>query len=149
VAAFKWRAQYDGSEIQAGLDACYRDETPSLTQQQFAEEADINTLVRRFGLDAQPMPIAPFNPEDYGDFTDVPDLRTALDLVNDAKNRFMALPPKLRARFHNQPGELWAFVNDPENGDESVRLGLLARASDVVTSQPETDAPPAGGLPST
>ncbi|WNK15083.1 MAG: internal scaffolding protein [Microvirus sp.] len=113
-------------------------EDPSLTQQQFADEANINTLVKRFGLDNQPMPEAPFNPGHYGDFSDMPDLRTALERVNDAKNRFMDLPPELRARFHNSPGELWSFVNDPINADASVSLGLLKR---VEPLQPETPAP--------
>jgi hypothetical protein len=139
----KWRAQYDGSEIEAGELSGIVCPEETLTQQQFREEADINTLVQRFGLDKIALPVAPFDPAHYGDFSDVPDLRTALDLVNDAKNRFMDLPPALRHRFHNSPGELWDFVNDPENGPEAVRLGLLAKAPEPF--QDETKPPPEGG----
>ncbi|WNK14135.1 MAG: internal scaffolding protein [Microvirus sp.] len=135
-AKLVFRRQYE-DKIVCGLE-CLED---PLTQQQFVEEADINTLVRRFGLDKQPMPVAPFDPSHYGDFSNVPDLRTALDLVNDAKNRFMELPPKLRARFHNAPGELWEFVNDPENADEAVRLGLLGRFQPETLPAVEPDLP--------
>nr|QJB18815.1 MAG: internal scaffolding protein [Microvirus sp.] len=128
MKAIDWRTQNEPvRSAKIGAECATINEADSLTQQHFAESADINVLVQRFGLDKGPIPHVPFNPEYYGDFTDVPDLRTALDLVNDAKNRFMALPAKLRARFHNSPGELWHFVNDPENGEESVRLGLLQR----------------------
>lgn len=122
---FKWRSAYDGSEEAEGAAAATSCEDESLAQQQFAEDADLNVLVRRFGLDKAPLPVEATDPAYYGDFSDVPDLRTALDLVNDATNRFMELPPQLRARFDNNPAKLWHFVNDPENASESVRLGLL------------------------
>jgi len=85
----------------------------------------------------------------YGDFTNVPDLRTALDMVNDAKNRFMALPAKLRTRFDNDPANLWSFVNDPENADLAVTLGLLQKlpnpenttTSDKAEVKPDTTTP--------
>jgi len=125
---FIYRTQYDVElDEKAGQEAAQVNDEPSLTQQQFVEDCDINVLARRFGLVDQPVPVGAFDPGHYGDFSDVPDLRTALDLVNDARNKFMALPAKLRERFNNQPGRLWDFVNDPENADEAVRLGLLQR----------------------
>lgn len=138
---FKWRAAYDGSEIAEGQLAATVFEDDSLTHQSFAEDADLNVLVKRFGLDKVAVPPAADDPRFYGDFSDVPDLRTALDLVNDATNRFMELPPQLRAKFDNNPAKLWHFVNDPDNGPEAVRLGLL-RAPDPTPAEPgKTDTP--------
>lgn len=132
-----WRHQYDTKRDQEEGDACaYIEQHDSLTQQHFKDDADLNVIAQRFGLDKSPMPTAPFDPRMYGDFTNVPDLRTALDTVNDAKNRFMALPAKLRTRFDNDPAKLWDFVNDPENGAEAVRLGLLQ--SQPVAEQRDT-----------
>jgi hypothetical protein len=37
----------------------------------------------------------------------------------------MALPADLRARFSNNPEELINFLDNPENKDEAIRLGLL------------------------
>lgn len=133
----KWRAAYDDSCEAEGLAAATTFHDESLTQQSFEQDADINVIVRRFGLDKAPLPVEATDPRYYGDFTNVPDLRTALDLVRDAENRFMELPPKLRERFDNSPAKLWHFVNDPDNGPEAVRLGLL-RAPDP---QPEGTPP--------
>ncbi|WNK13865.1 MAG: internal scaffolding protein [Microvirus sp.] len=134
---FTWRHQYDLKADKAAREAtdimCPED---SLTQQQFKDEMDINVLAERFGISSGPMPVAPFNPAHYGDFTEVPDLKTALDLVRDANDRFMALPPKLRSRFHNSPAELWDFINDPDNADEAVRLELLRRAPEPSETPP-------------
>lgn len=112
----------------------------SLTQQQFAEDCDLNVLAFRFGLVGKPLPVEALDPSYYGDVSDVPDLRAALDLVNDAKNRFMDLPAKLRERFDNQPSKLWSFVNDPDNADEAVRLGLLAKFQDETPPAPVPDS---------
>lgn len=126
----KWRHQYDRErdELEGEL-AATTFEADGLTHQSFAEDADINVLAKRFGLDKATMPVAPIDPRYYGDFSDVPDLRTALDLVRDAENRFMDLPAPLRAKFDNSPAKMWRFVNDPDNAHEAVRLGLL-RAPD-------------------
>lgn len=140
---FDWRHQYDENRDQVEGDlAATANEGEDLCQQQFAESADINVLVARFGLDKNAVPPMAQDPRFYGDFSDVPDLRTALDLVNDAKNKFMDLPPKLRARFNNEPAQLWDFINDPENADESVRLGLLVRPPEPPEQQPIAGDPP-------
>jgi len=139
----KYRLQNDAEASEAAGDECitYCDDE-SLTQQQFADDCDLNVLAFRFGLTGKPLPIEAIDPSYYGDMSDVPDLRTALDLVNDAKNKFMDLPSKLRTRFDNSPAKLWAFVNDPENGPEAVRLGIL---KEMPTVQPETPPPEAPG----
>jgi len=139
-----YRTANDGIEAdeKVGLACATKCEDESRTQQQFVEDCDINVLARRFGLTNAPMPLGEFNPGAYGDFSDVPDLRTALERVNDAKHKFMDLPAKLRERFNNQPWQMWEFVNDPENAEEAVRLGLLQR---FEPETPEAVAPPETG----
>ncbi|WNK14973.1 MAG: internal scaffolding protein [Microvirus sp.] len=144
-AQITFRHWNDAEANQKVGDACMLDNTEeSLTQQQFADDADINVLAYRYGLDNQPMPTAPIDPSFYGDFTNVPDLRTAMDLVRDAENRFMDLPAKLRARFDNRPAKMWHFVNDPENADEAVRLGLLQRVPEGNAPAVQAEEPPKG-----
>lgn len=143
TSRFAWRHQYDEDrDEREGLLAGTVNDADSLTQQHHAEAADVNVLAQRFGLDKKPLPTVPQNPAWYGDFSNVPDLRTALEITNDAKNRFMALPPKLRARFQNSPAELWGFIQDPDNWEEAVRLGLLTKA-------PEPKKEPAEPAPKT
>lgn len=124
----KFRKLFDLADDRAAREHCDCEcQDDSLTVQGPAQDADINVLVRRFGIDRAAMPVAPFDPSAYGDLSDVPDLGTALLRIKEASDRFAALPPLLRRRFGNDPVELWEFVNDPQNGDEAVSLGLLQR----------------------
>lgn len=135
--AFKWRHQYDTErDTEEGNRAAVTCEDPSLTQQQFTDDADINVIAKRFGLSE--VPVTPFDPSHFRDTTNDPDLRTVLELQNQAREDFMALPAKLRRRFHDSPQELWDFVQDPENHEEAVRLGILAQAPIAGSAQSGT-----------
>lgn len=112
--------------------------TPSLTQIHHADDADINILVKRFGIDKMPLPPEANDPRWYGDVSDIPDLRTALGTVREAQERFQALPARLRGRFANDPALMWEFVNDPQNAEEAVTLGLLARNPALTPTPPIT-----------
>ena len=142
---FAWRRAYDTERDKLEAAACeIHCDDPSLTQQHFTEDADLNVIAKRFGLDNAPMPPAPADPRYYGDFSMAPDLRTIMDRVNDARNHFMALPAKLRARFNNDPDTLWSFVNDPDNTEEAVRLGLLKKPEPPPAATNTTQ--PAGAI---
>lgn len=99
---------------------------PSMTQQQFKEECDINTIVERFGITGQlpsnvRMPL-------YGDFTDaIDDYQTALHVIKQAEESFLAMPAKVRERFGHEPQAFLEFVNDPRNRDEAEKLGLVVK----------------------
>lgn len=125
---FNWRHQYDDArDKQEGDASTIRCEDPSLTVQAFAEDADLNVIAKRFGIDN--MPIGTPDPSHYRDTTQDPELRDILDLQRHAEEAFRSLPLKLRKRFHNNRDELWQFLNDPENAEEAVRLGLLSRTT--------------------
>lgn len=136
----KWRHQYDRETDELIGNACATvNNEPTLTQQHFADNADINILVKRLGLEDAPLPVEAFDPRYYGDFSNVPDLRTALDLVRDAENRFMELPARLRSKFDNSSAKLWSWIQDPDNGPEAVRLGLLQEPKKEPETAPKTD----------
>jgi phage internal scaffolding protein len=109
----------DAASNESGL-AC---EEPSLTQQHFKDETDINNILRQFNVTGM-LPEAPLSPR-YGDFTGIVDYHTALNAVIAAEDGFMALPADLRARFENDPENLINFLNDESNKDEAVKLGLI------------------------
>lgn len=99
------------------------DPDEGLTQQSFAEECDINTIVKRFGLTGEvpsnlSMPVS-------GDFTGVSDFHSAMNMVVRAQEEFMKLPADLRKRFGHDPQELMAFLEDGRNKDEAIKLGLV------------------------
>lgn len=96
---------------------------PSRCKQEFKEEVNINTIVRRFGLDGK-LPQGVRMPT-YGDFSQVGDFRTALEAIRSAEASFMALPARVRARFENDPAQFVAFCSDKANLSEARELGLV------------------------
>lgn len=98
-------------------------EDPSMTQQQFAEECDINTIVERFGLTGE-LPTDVRMPLE-ADFVEAIDFKSAMDAIVSAEAAFMQMPAKVRARFGNDPHQFVEFINDDSNRAEAERLGLV------------------------
>ena len=96
---------------------------PSLAQQHMKDECDINVLVERFGVTGS-MPVAPIEPS-YGDFSGVGDYHTALNKIKAADEAFMALPAKIRAKFDHDPNALLNYLQNEENRDEAIQIGLI------------------------
>jgi len=94
----------------------------SLTQQQFKDESDINTIVDRF-MKSGVMP-NPINMPQYMDYEGVFDFQTAMNTIRQADENFMRMDAKVRARFNNSPQEFLEFFGNPENTQEAIRLGL-------------------------
>lgn len=116
----------DEASREAAID-CSAAVEPSRTQQHFAEEVDINTIVRRFGLTGELPKNVPLVM--HGDFTNVVDFRSAMDLVVSAREAFMEQPAAVRARFHNDPQEFLDFTSRSENLDEAIKLGMVRQES--------------------
>lgn len=137
-----WRHQYDPvvDEFWGDL-AVTRNDEPSLTNQHFAKDADLNEIVRRFGVTDGSIPPAALDPAYFGDFSDAVDFKDALDRTRIAAERFDALPADLRQRFGNSPLQLWQFVNDPRNVDEAIKLGLLKREEPPAPPKPLSEPP--------
>lgn len=117
---------------------------PTLAQQHFAEDADINNIVERYqrtGLLVDPAQVNESRRAIYGDFTNAPDFYAAQAAILKAEEAFLQLPPKLRLRFNNNPAELIDFLDSPDNLKEAVELGLVQ--SKPVDPPPAT--PPQGG----
>jgi len=98
-------------------------EDATLTQQHFKDECDINNILKQFNVTGQ-LPETTLSPR-YGDFTGIMDYHSALNQVIAAEDEFMALPADLRARFENDPAKLIDFLDNVENKDEAIKLGLV------------------------
>lgn len=125
------RTPYNYDTIAASDESALDCKDPSLAQQQFRDECDINEIMRRFGQTGI-LPDQPLSPK-YGDFTGVSDYKTALDRVIAADEEFMSLPAELRARFDNDAANLIQFLDDESNRDEAVKLGLVEPKEDLST----------------
>ncbi len=112
--------------VQNSLDSALECKDESRTNQSQAEEADINTIVRRFGVTGM-LPQGVRAPT-YGDFTGVGDFRDALEAIRAAERSFSQMPADVRARFANDPASFVDFCSNPENIDEMRKLGLAVPA---------------------
>lgn len=106
-----------------------------MAKQSFQSECDINTIMSKYQKTGLIEHVQKFQGS-YGDFTSVADYQLSLNQVLDAQNAFEALPSAIRARFQNNPGAMLAFLEDPKNRDEAVKLGL------VEPPPPPPEAPP-------
>lgn len=120
---------------------CPEDE-PCVVQQQFAQEVDVNTIVKRFA--GGPPPVARLDGV-YGDFTGVTDFESALERVEAARRSFMSLDPEVRERYGNDPGR---FVAAAQGIDDPEKLEALVRPRHAAPVVPEGSPPavsPSGG----
>lgn len=101
--------------------ALYCDD-PSLAIQSQKDEADINTIVRNFGVTGR-APTSVRLPE-YGDFSGVSDYRSALEAVRAAEAAFLEVPSKIRAEFNHDPGAFADYCLDPSNLPRLREWGL-------------------------
>lgn len=107
----------------------------SLAIQSAEEEANINTIVRRFGLTGQ-LPDQVAMPQS-GDFTNIPDFHTAMNLIRKTQEEFLRIPADIRARFSNDPQKFMEFFEDEANRVEAGKLGFLK----MPVQEPVQDQP--------
>ena len=118
-----FRTPYNYNTNAASDESGLHCEDATLTQQHFKDETDINNILRQFNITGQ-LPEKTLEPR-YGDFTGVLDYHSALNAVIASQDQFMALPATLRARFENDPAKLIEFLDNKENLDEAINLGLV------------------------
>lgn len=114
---------------------------PSRTRQEFAEESDVNVLMKRYertgvlpqyGAERKPM---------FLDLADVPSFHEAMDLLVQAEYAFGRLPATVRKEFDNDPARFVEFAENRDNLDQMRKWGLAPPA------EVEEPAPPAPGAP--
>lgn len=133
---------------------------PSLVQRQFMRDSDINYLVGRFTrtgsfYSAEQLARVRATPQ-FGDFVamQTANVVEAHTTMVRAREAFEQLPFAVRERFGHSPEKLLAFVQDKNNTEEAIRLGLAVKAEpiepiesvspSVVPSTPkETNSQPA------
>lgn len=97
---------------------------PSLAQQHFREECDINAIVRRY-LQTGVLEHQSDAPVFYGDVSDLPvSLTDAYTAVERAESAFMSLPAEIRKSINNNPAQLLDWIVN--NRDAAVKFGLIS-----------------------
>lgn len=116
----------------------------SLARQEFRDEADINNIIKKYqatGFLIDPSVTSSRQPM-FGDYTNAPDFERAQQIVAVAQENFDALPVRLRERFNYDPVELLRFLDNPDNRDEAIKLGIIEpkaiieKAAEAATPEP-------------
>ena len=106
--------------------------TKTRTKSEFADEANINTIVKRC-MNGAMLPAGNRTPL-FGDFTEVADFSSAQILIAEAQSQFELLTSDIREKFGNSVSELMDYLDDPKNLDEAIALGLAPKPE----SEPKT-----------
>ena len=134
---------------------------PSLTQQTFKDECDIDRVLMRYremgdynpfnGSVGRPKPTPIF-----ADFTQIGDLNHVMNRANAIRDYFDALPSSAREALGNSVENFVRIASDPKAVPLLTELGILS-LPDVVGNEPKASASsepkasqsaPEGGAPS-
>ncbi|QKI28943.1 VP3 [Kummerowia striata gokushovirus] len=96
----------------------------SMTQQQFKEEANVNTIMAKYRKTGMITYLSKHNPS-FGDFENPMEYHDGLNRIAKAQQDFDGLSAEVRAKFSNDPGKLIEFLADDKNYDEALKLGLV------------------------
>ena len=126
-----------------------------MTKQEFVAECDINNIIKQYSATSQLKHISARAAQgQYMDLPDDLDFQTSLEIVRQAQEAFATLPSSTRARFENDPQNFLAFLSDPANQDEAIRLGFATdtrpppkepETAPTAQSGGEGGTPPSGG----
>lgn len=148
IRDFEWKTPYNHStEIESARTGLLC-EDPSLAQQHQKDEADINTIVKRFGITGT-LPQVQLPPT-YADFDEVFDFQTAMDTMARAKFSFSQLPAETRSAFNNDPHRfvqaIDAMLSDTDDNRKKHNMTLLRAMNLAVEPGPVADQTTLGDL---
>lgn len=117
----------------------------SMTQQNFRDETNINLILAKYAKTGLIDHVNKYG----GHYADMPaenDFHAAMTLVTNAQSMFAELPSGIRASFDNDPALFLDFVDNPENRDEAIEMGLFPKeAPDATETTPTDETPPPKG----
>lgn len=99
--------------------------TVYFTEQNHKKECDINLILKKYDKTGLIQHLQKFEGK-FGDLTGM-DFKTMQDTIADAKTNFNLLPAEVRSRFENNPAKLLEFMENPQNREEGIELGLIAK----------------------
>lgn len=103
---------------------------PSLTDTQFKKDCDPNYIMEKFRRTGT---VTHLNHKEgsFADVAQIPDLLDTLLTVEKANESFQQLSAKVRNRFGNNIHQMIEFMNDPNNREEAIELGIIEVAQEA------------------
>ena len=117
-----------------------------IVEQSHKDEVNINNIVKRHGIDMLQKIAAMQQPQ--WDNNPSNDFQESMEIVTKAQQTFEQLSSDVRKKFNNNPAEFMDYVQNPENQNGLISLGLASRIPETlpiqveVTNQPVSETPP-------
>lgn len=93
------------------------------TEQSHKDRCEINKIIRKYDQNGIINHVSKFEAQ-YGDVSGI-EFKSAQDKVLNAKKMFNELPSHIRKRFENSPAKLLSFMDDANNREEAIKLGII------------------------
>lgn len=93
------------------------------TQQNHKNECDVNNIIKKYDKTGLILHVSKIEAQ-FGDLTGF-DFKQSLDMINNASTMFMELPSNIRKHFNNSPIDFLDFMDNPDNREEAIKLGLI------------------------
>jgi len=118
----------------------------SLTQQSSKDECDIHVIMRKaekHGL------VTHINQHagSYSNMISAPNYHEAMVMLANANSMFESVPSSIRAKFGNDPARFLDFMQNADNRDRIVKMGLDASHLPPKAPEPVPAAPAAPVVP--
>lgn len=95
-----------------------------ITEQEHKDECDINNILKKYQTSGLLDHVNTYQ-GNYQDCIDVGDYFEAQQKISYAQEMFASLPSQIRDRFSNEPANFLEFVQNEDNKDEMIKLGLM------------------------
>lgn len=93
------------------------------TEQGHKKDCDVNEIIKKYDKTGLITHVSNFEAK-FGDMTGL-DFKQMQDKVANAKSMFNSLPAEIRDYFRNSPTDLLTFMEDPNNREKGIELGLI------------------------
>jgi len=116
---------------------CFKN-SPRLTEQHHISKCDIRRIVKSANKTGMIDHYA--SGAAYQDMLDIPDFKSAMDRIAQAKSTFASMPAKIRSKFQNDPARFVEYCLSEATPNEAlVKLGL---ANPVAKPESKSEANP-------
>lgn len=100
-----------------------------MAHDEYREQSDVNYIMERFNKTGEITHLtrkhALNNPNgEIFDNTKASDYYEAMQIITTATQTFMSYPADIRKKFDNDPAVMIAWLDDPKNNQEAIKLGL-------------------------
>ena len=121
----------------SGCSVATVNDEPSLADPSFQDQCDVNNIVKRF-LRTGELGHTASRQGRFIDVSNTPSMFDGMNQIHRAEEAFHRLPKEIKDRFKG-PKDMIQFMQNPENMDECIELGLMVprevKASDNVVSE--------------